>query len=117
MVTLQKELKNLGLLLLLTQAMVALLTLEGLEDLGTLEDSLDSTTSSSLALATSPHGFLQALALTTRAPLRSASTSVTSLEGDPAVTAVVSQESSTPSLTLLAATSASRLTQKGVREL
>merc|ERR1719234_542140 len=107
------ELRSLGLLLLLTQAMVDLLALEDLGDLGTLEGSLDSTTSSSLALVTSPQGFLPALALKTRAPRRSASTSVTSLEDDPAAgTAIASQRSSTHSLTLLAATLASRLTRQ-----
>jgi len=114
---LQKELKNLGLFLLLTPAMVGHWTLEGLEDLGTLGGFLDSTLSSSRASVTSPPDFLPALALTTRAPRRSALTSVTSLESGLLGMAVASQGSSTPSLTLLAATLASRLAPKVVREL
>merc|ERR1711972_1000945 len=90
---------------------------EGLEDLETLESFLDSTLSSSLASVTSPPGFLPALASMTRAPLRSASISVTSLEGGHLGMAVASQGSSTPYLTLLVATLVSRLTQKVVREL
>merc|ERR1712243_376510 len=104
------------LLLLLTPAMVGHWTLEGLEDLETLGDFPDSTLNSSPASATSPPDFLPVLALKTRAPLRSASTLVRSLEGDPLGMAVASQGSSTQSLTLLAVTLGSRLALTVVRE-
>merc|ERR1712130_585351 len=88
----------------------------GLGDLGTLGGFLDSTLSSSPASATSPPDFLPALALKTRALLRSASTLVRSLEVDPLGMAVASQGSSTQSLTLLAATLGSRSALTVVRE-
>merc|ERR1712228_696284 len=105
-------LKNLALLSLLTPATVDPWTLEGLEVLKALEGFLGSTLSSSLASVNSPQGFLPSLVLRKITPRRSASTSVTSLEGNLLGTRFESQVSSTSFSMLLAATLASRLTGK-----